>query len=252
MENRLDRQSEEVTTMKKGVTKIEEKLSDVDEEVGRCCVKVKMLESRMIDQEARGRRNNLVFFGVEESKGEDCIKMVKQIAEKCSGEKDIVIERAHRIGPPRNRGNIGKKAFRPRPLIAKFLKFNDAVSVKKGWRNMPQGVSVSEDLPVEIREARGKLVPELKALKRNHKDAWIAYPARLMVEGREVRSETPKSRVGERRESQSGGPGESHHDGYSERGSNVSSQRDDWRYKVGGSSRGRGSAPREGSSRGGH
>ena len=247
VEDRLDRQSEEVSTVKKGFTKIEEKLSDVDEEVGRCCVKIKMLENRLIDLGARGRRNNLVFFGVEEREDENCVNIVRQFAVKCGVEKEVVIERAHRI-PPRNRGNIGNNASRPRPLIAKFLNFNDAVSVKKGWKKLPHGISVNEDLPVEIREARAKLVPELRELKRQNKDAWIAYPARLMVAGREVRKEIPKSRAGERRESQ---PGDFRQDDdYRERGSNSGSQQDGWRNNTRGAGRGRG-ASRGGSSRGG-
>ena len=108
------------------------------------------------------------------------------------------------------------------------------------------------DLPLEIHEARAKLVPELRELKRNNKDAWIAYPARLMVEGQEVRTETPKSRVGDTRLPQPGDyrPDGNPHDDYSGRGSNSSGQREGWRYNARGSGRGR-STSRGGSSRGG-
>ena len=112
---------------------------------------------------------------------------------------------------------------------------------------------MNEDLPLEIHEARAKLVPELRELKRQNKDAWIAYPARLMVAGQEVRKEIPKSRVGERRESQPRDfrPDDNHYDDNRERGSNTGSQRDGWRNNTRGAGRGRG-ASRGGSSRGGH
>ena len=37
-------------------------------------------EERLIEQEVRSRRNNVEFHGVEERAGEDCVKIVKDLA----------------------------------------------------------------------------------------------------------------------------------------------------------------------------
>ena len=79
-----------------------------------------------------------------------------------------------------------------RPGIAIFLYYNDVINIKKRRRNLPVGINVSDDLPDEIRQARARLMPELTELKRNNKNAWITYPACLIMDGKEVRREVPK------------------------------------------------------------
>ena len=114
--------------------------------------------------------------------------MVKGIIkEKCRISENVIIERAHRLGRKRTNTGVNK----PRPLIVKFLDYNHRQSVKESRRNLPSGVSVSEDFPIEVRDARQKMMPELLEAKRNGKQAWLAYPARLIIDGREVRSIRP-------------------------------------------------------------
>ena len=85
---------------------------------------------------------------------------------------------------------MGATVMKPRPVIARFLDYND---IKKRRRNLPVRINVSDDLPAEIRQARARLMPELTELKRNNKNAWITYPARLIVDDKEVRREIPKT-----------------------------------------------------------
>ena len=69
--------------------------------------RVKVLEESAIDQETRSRRNNLLFHGIKKEESEDCLKTVKLLVkEKCGITKDVIVERAHRIGPVR-RGVVG-------------------------------------------------------------------------------------------------------------------------------------------------
>ena len=89
---------------------------------------------------------------------------------------------------------MGATAMKPRPAIARFLDYNDVINIKKRRRNLPVGINVSDDLPAEIRQARARLMPELTELKRNNKNAWITYPACLIVEVQEVRKEIPETR----------------------------------------------------------
>ena len=146
------------------------------------------LQEKIIDLEARQRRSNLIFHGVQEEFGETN-DMSKQIAyrlirEYCQITDTIVIQRAHRIGAPR--------AGKIRPLIVLFLDWSDKERVKEKKKSLPQGMYCTDDVPLEIREAKRKLQPEVQAAIARGDRCWVAWPARLIVNGVEVKRETPR------------------------------------------------------------
>ena len=98
----------------------------INEEVGRDLEHFNRMMEKMgekiIDLEARGRRNNGVFHGVPEELNEDSDKLAERICkEYCK--TDIRVQRAHRLGAS-HRGKI-------RPLIVLFLDYQDKELVKK-------------------------------------------------------------------------------------------------------------------------
>ena len=97
------------------------------------------------------------------------------------------LQRAHRLGAPKPRNNIGNGRQKPRPIIVNFLDFQDREAVRFARKNLPASVSVNEDFPKEIRDARKSLMPQLKELKNQNKNVTIAYPARLISEGKVVK-----------------------------------------------------------------
>ena len=58
--------------------------------------------------------------------------------------------------------------------------------VKKAKQRLPKNVRVGDDLPLAVREAQKELYAECRAAREEGKDAFIAYPARLVVEGQQV------------------------------------------------------------------
>ena len=74
-------------------------IGELKEELSDYKRRVDSLEFRVIDQEARGRRNNLLFHGVAEGHGEDCLKIARDIIRNCNLSGDVRIERAHRVPP---------------------------------------------------------------------------------------------------------------------------------------------------------
>ena len=184
VEKKVEEQSEEVSVLKKGLVDMERRLADMEE--------------RAIDQEARSRRNNLVFHGVEEAADETpdhCMKKIHSlIREKCKIPDQVTIERAHRLTPrPAGRG-----PRKPRPLIVRFLDYNQRERVRKARRQLPQDIRVTEDLPWQIRKARGQLTKDLEAAKQTNPNSWIAYPARLMVNGQQKKVIYPSTIKGQR------------------------------------------------------
>ncbi|KAL8559719.1 hypothetical protein ACOMHN_002252 [Nucella lapillus] len=106
------------------ITRLSTKQYDLRNTVG-------YLETETDRLEGFSRRNNIKLFGVPESTGEeqeDCAEVVRYVLETYIPEKTWdpdVIERAHRLGKPNSHNR------NPRPIIAKFQRWGDAMRVMK-------------------------------------------------------------------------------------------------------------------------
>jgi hypothetical protein len=168
----------------KDVHEIREVVDVIDE-------RLKYVEYRALDLEARSRRNNLVFFGLREDINENCdVEIRKFISRVMNVPHGMYIQRAHRLAKIKHstRGAMP----RPRPIIVAFRDYADldsimrAVSALKGT-----GYSVSRDYPIEINEARKKLSPLFKVAKDKQQAPKIMYPAKLVINRKVVRDEFP-------------------------------------------------------------
>ena len=161
--------------------------------------RVTRAEYKLLDLEARSRRNNLVFNKIadpiEETWDECEARLVDFISREMKlgeGAKNIVFHRVHRLGKPRRGRGSNGCPFPPRPIIAGFRDFKDHEMVLKYAQNLKgTQYSVNQDFPAEIRNARGRLWTEFcKARAEGHR-ASIVYLARLVVNGHTVRDEFP-------------------------------------------------------------
>ena len=180
VEKKMEDQSSDTEVLRQGLVKMEERMLE--------------MEDKLIEQEAYSRRQNLVFHGLKETPGEDCLKIIDDVIKKdCNIKENVIIERAHRLGKPRGKPRSGNQTTPPRPLIVRFLDYNDREKVRTARRRLPKDVKVSQDFPWQIRQARGSLNAALEEARKTSKDAWISYPARLIVDGVEVDSIKPSS-----------------------------------------------------------
>ena len=141
--------------------------------------RLRLLEYKSIDLEARSRRNNLLFKGFPETRDENCRRTVLDFLEaKLRMEELPSIERVHRLG----RYNSEKG---PRPIIVAFSFYKDTediLSLAHMLKGTPYGIS--RDYPQEITHARQKLWPQYKAARENPLNrVTIGYPAKLIVNG---------------------------------------------------------------------
>ena len=200
MESEMREQKEEARKLREEVRELRK---DKEEWEKRYVV----LHERVIDQEARSRRNNLLFHGLPEGgQEEDCTSVIQNfIRHKLRLDINVDIERAHRLGAKKS--DQGK----PRPIIAKFLRFQQREKVRGARTTLPKGLGISEDHPQEIRDARQQLVPLMRG---EGKEAWIVYPARLIVDGRLYKEISPATAAATRREAaQADGQGPAQADG---------------------------------------
>ena len=141
-----------------------------------------------IDMQARMRRNNLLFFGIEESRDENCEEKIKLfIKEKLGILEQLMIQRAHRLGKPIPFGTVGSKTNRPRPIICLFLDHKQKEVVRSKRFGLKKPFGIADDLPLEIREARKSLQGQVNELKNQGKKVAIVYPCKLICEGKIIK-----------------------------------------------------------------
>lgn len=170
----------------------QKEVSDSKKEVAFMTAEAKNLKAerkqnirKMVDLEARSRRNNLIFYGIPETEEENCEdKLIQFLKEKLKVEiSPTAVQRAHRLGKPRSRNNIGNLAFTPRPMIVLFSDFKQKEMIRKQRFELQRPFGISEDLPIEIRRARKSLENVIKDLKSQGKKVAIIYPCRLLING---------------------------------------------------------------------
>ena len=140
--------------------------------------RLKLLEYKSIDSEARNRRNNLLFKGVSEQANEDCFRQIQTfLLEQLNIDTSMYIHRAHRLG----RFTLNKT----RPIIVAFRDFGDTeLIMSKANKLRGSQYGISRDYPMEIVKARQKLWPEFKKFKADAGPSdriSISYPAKLIV-----------------------------------------------------------------------
>lgn len=128
--------------------------------------------------EGQSRRNNLVFDGIQESHNETWAesesKIMKLLSDKLQlNQKEIELERAHRIGKLIGGGTSGN---RPRPIVAKFLRYKDKLMVQeKATKLKGTGIYINEDFTEAVRQRRKELLPAMKAARLRGDIAYLRY-----------------------------------------------------------------------------
>nr|XP_047137525.1 uncharacterized protein LOC124814025 [Hydra vulgaris] len=131
------------------------------------------LNKKTLDLENRSRRNNLRLDGIFEKPNEnwnECENAVKEMFKKqLKISNEIIIERAHRIGQP-------KEDKKPRTIVLKLLNFQDKTKILNATKNLRgTGIYVNEDFAKETMESRRMLWEEVKKLRLEAKYAVIKY-----------------------------------------------------------------------------
>ena len=92
------------------------------------------IKERVIDIQARSMRENLIFYGIEETENHEA-RLYSEEVLKTFFEKELEIDasnieldRAHGMGKPKFRKDGSKL---PRPIVAKFQRFKQKEQVKR-------------------------------------------------------------------------------------------------------------------------
>lgn len=141
--------------------------------------------SKITELEFRSMRDNLIFYGIPETTGqENCDDLVKNLIETklqidtC----DIIFDRVHRMG--------SNAAQKPRPIVGKFHYYSDREKVreksyddniKRTLKEAGQGIGIQR--PEQMREARKALYPIMKT-EENKNNSVKLVSNKLFVNNR--------------------------------------------------------------------
>lgn len=179
MEKMLSGMREEVTNLSSRVETLEKgaldkatpDITELRETIGR-------MDTSIIDLQCRSMRDNLIFYGIQENKAEDCIELVDCFCARALNIPGVRnhIDRAHRIGP--------HKFGQNRPIVARFTDFRCREHVRtSSFRLQGTPLGIAEQFPKEITENRKQLFPVLKKAKRDKKKAVLVRD-KLFIEGK--------------------------------------------------------------------
>src|SRR5215813_10937148 len=129
----------ELQVHQEAVQQLQEEIKKKDEEIRSLHQKI---DSRTDDISQYQRRNCLRFFGIEESRHENCEQLVLDIASKqLKVNLDIEdLDRCHRTGRNSNSG-------RPRPIIVKFVSYRKRSAIFKEKSKLKgTNITIREDL----------------------------------------------------------------------------------------------------------
>lgn len=129
------------------------------------------LQKQCDSQESYGRRENLVIRGIGEQKDEQCVNLVKRcfindLKMDANEVNSMVISRCHRLGV-RN-GDTGNGNAFSRPIIVRFLNYNDRKSVWNSRFNIVnKRLSINENFASNTEYGRRLLYPVLRKAKQS-------------------------------------------------------------------------------------
>ena len=106
--------------------------------------------------------------------------LVEQLRIEIADDREIGIERAHRLPAGNGRG--------PRRVIVKFLSYKVRSQILQVGRNLRKGscFMVTEDFSPLVRARRRNLIPFLQKAKEENKRATLVYDT-LLIEGEKFR-----------------------------------------------------------------
>ena len=152
------------------------------------------LRTQMLDLKCREMRDNLLFYNIDEERGEtsdDCarkvLKLIEESMEVQNAQSEIKLHRAHRIGK--------FDRTKTRPIVAKFTYYPDREKVREAAPKLRGSkYGVSQQFPKEIQDKRRALVPIMKQAREEGKEAYISVD-KLYINGQLYRGQIGGGRI---------------------------------------------------------
>ncbi|CAH2085156.1 unnamed protein product [Euphydryas editha] len=171
LEDKLNQQTSLIST---NVTNnimqaFDEKMKTLLEENNNLKTRITKLEQKIEFMEKDKRKNNLVFFGIEEKEKTEfeLVECMKKIIEEMGIQLESQeIAKIYRIGQRSNKN---------RPIVVSFTTTWKKNLIQKNKSNLPKDIYLTEDYPKEVLETRKKLKPIVEEERKKGNFAYIKY-----------------------------------------------------------------------------
>lgn len=173
LNEKLDQQTKLITTSvtQNVMAALDEKFKEIAVENAQLKNKISELELKLKFVDKDKRKNNLVFYGIEEGKATTETELVDCI-------KDIIIEMGvhFEVFEINNIYRIGKKEpAKNRPVLVSLTTTWKKHMILRNRSNLQEGVKIKEDYPKEILEKRRQLQLQVEEEKKKGNIAFIKY-----------------------------------------------------------------------------
>lgn len=161
---------------------LDEKIQTIMEENTKLKDKISELEFKLKRAEIEKRKNNLVFFGINENiKYErELVDFIKEIIVDMGVHMDSQeISKAYRVGRKTENKN--------RPVVVTITTQWKKHIILRNKANLPEGVNIKEDYPKEILDKRKQLQPQVEEEIKKGNIAYIKYDKLIVKKPKENR-----------------------------------------------------------------
>ncbi|XP_060600357.1 uncharacterized protein LOC132753837 [Ruditapes philippinarum] len=177
--DKLEKNDEKLIQMSSNLNQTIIKVDKIGHDIGRQKLYMKQLAYHTIDQSARSRRNNLIFYGLADLPNENIYTvMVDFMSDQLDiNLTEICVQRIHRLGSI-SRARARTQTPR-RPVIIAFRDYRDTEYIMENVQNLyGTRFGIDRDYPKEIAVARKKLY-DFQRMNFSKKDKCkIQYPAK--------------------------------------------------------------------------
>lgn len=169
----------EVDNLKTNARELNKERKEDKTTIEKLVQKVKELEEKVIYQEDYSRRKNIRISGLEEQSNEtweQTSATVTSLLETKLQLPGVVLERAHRVGPPRD--------DKPSTVVARFTRYGDRdAAIRRGSRLRGTNIFLNEDMSSASLAIKNAQMPMFKQARAEGKLAFFRH-TRLIIRER--------------------------------------------------------------------
>ena len=176
---RLDAQDKKISELETKNEKLENDLSHATKQLSDCQEQLKKAVTRISENEAHGRRLNLVLGNVPESKDENIRVTISRVmidSLKIPEDRveEILLRDAHRLGKSKTQTPALGAATKPRNIIIAFLSQFDRNYVYSQAKNLKGStISIRPDLVKEMALIRDNLLIQRQVILKHNKKLYV-------------------------------------------------------------------------------
>lgn len=194
MNNTLTRHTESIKSLRSDTVKLQHRVTNTEKSTVLCMEKLRACEDKLIQMEDRARRDNLLIFNVKEGaeSGNALAYLTRKIPKwfPAFASAPPELMRCHRLGPLR--APAPGNTRRPRPLIAKCLRYTDRDRLLNEARENPpeeDGIQLkfAADYSSATTERRKPCYKVMHKARNMGLKAFLLYPATIkLTRGSEI------------------------------------------------------------------